>query len=435
MKSHRCIAACAMIGLLVAAPPSTAQDAEPEPPDFFADVPVVEQQGATPEMKKKAIEQAKKAQEKNLSTRLGLRIAELKKVCKLSDTQVRRLELAAKGAVKNELKGFEEKIAKMQQQMMNGFVMVEDADAEEGVVAQAANAALEAIGFKKKETPSGDEPEKEDKEVQQFRKEMGMMYGPMDMMMSGGGATAIEKQKLWQVQLRKTLSDEQWATHRRLVQSRKAYKRKAAVMSVVAGFDAKLLMAEEQREQMTKLVDTQIGKFLEAVPEGQEAYIMESLEDFSSTRRAYGRVRKAAKEFLTDEQYSVFKQRSQDRWEQFGMLWGMMDGGGLAMAVPAEAAIEGPGNDAGFLGVQLIEGEDGVQLQSVTEGQAAKKAGLKVGDVIVSIDGTEIAELSELIEVLRETKPKQKVKLSIVRDEKIMEIEVTLGSRNAEPQE
>jgi S1-C subfamily serine protease len=89
----------------------------------------------------------------------------------------------------------------------------------------------------------------------------------------------------------------------------------------------------------------------------------------------------------------------------------------------------------------------GVLIADVVEGTAADRAGLRGGDpadtvevygmqitaggdIIVAIDGYELQDFDDLIAYLvRETEVGQKVMLTIIRDEEVLEVSVTLGER------
>jgi membrane-associated protease RseP (regulator of RpoE activity) len=89
------------------------------------------------------------------------------------------------------------------------------------------------------------------------------------------------------------------------------------------------------------------------------------------------------------------------------------------------------------LGVELVEttpelrehlggGRDrGVLVGKVMSEMPAEKAGLKVGDLIVSVDGDSVSDASELVEAL-EDKDGKTVALEVVRDGKQMRLSVTL---------
>jgi len=73
----------------------------------------------------------------------------------------------------------------------------------------------------------------------------------------------------------------------------------------------------------------------------------------------------------------------------------------------------------------------GVALRTVTAAGAAAKAGMKVGDIITTIDGQRVTTADSLIAAVRNHAPGQQVKLTYVRSGKTSEVEVTLGSSDS----
>ncbi len=73
-------------------------------------------------------------------------------------------------------------------------------------------------------------------------------------------------------------------------------------------------------------------------------------------------------------------------------------------------------------------GDAGAYVQSVTEGGAAAKAGIKDGDLIVSVDGTTIRGFDELRGLISSHSPGETVTVTVVRDGERIDIEVTLGT-------
>jgi S1-C subfamily serine protease/photosystem II stability/assembly factor-like uncharacterized protein len=79
-----------------------------------------------------------------------------------------------------------------------------------------------------------------------------------------------------------------------------------------------------------------------------------------------------------------------------------------------------------------VEGEEpqpgaaGVKLSAVRENGPSAKAGLKVDDIVQSIDGKAIARVEQLAEEIRNHKVGDKVKYKVLRGEQTVEIEVTL---------
>lgn len=95
----------------------------------------------------------------------------------------------------------------------------------------------------------------------------------------------------------------------------------------------------------------------------------------------------------------------------------------------------------GFLGVMIrdVDGNlasekelkvtKGVYVEQVNEKSAAEAAGIKPGDVIVKVENTEVNNVSTLQEMIARHRPGDKVKIGIVRNNKEMELVVTLKNR------
>lgn len=93
-----------------------------------------------------------------------------------------------------------------------------------------------------------------------------------------------------------------------------------------------------------------------------------------------------------------------------------------------------PGGNRAMLGINIGDGKeaakDGVHVQSVTPGGPASDAGLKSGDVIISVDGKNLRESERrpsaaLVDHLRTRKPGDKVKVEYLRDGKTQRAEIT----------
>lgn len=72
--------------------------------------------------------------------------------------------------------------------------------------------------------------------------------------------------------------------------------------------------------------------------------------------------------------------------------------------------------------------EYGAYVQDVTRGSGAAKAGLKVGDIIVSIDDEKIESSSDLVIAVRSHNVGDTVQVEFYRDKELQTVEVTLGS-------
>lgn len=74
-----------------------------------------------------------------------------------------------------------------------------------------------------------------------------------------------------------------------------------------------------------------------------------------------------------------------------------------------------------------LKSRKGVIVTSFSESSSAQKSGVKVGDVILKIDTTEVNSVSELMEKIGQHRPKDKVLLTISRENGIKQIEVLLS--------
>jgi putative serine protease PepD len=74
---------------------------------------------------------------------------------------------------------------------------------------------------------------------------------------------------------------------------------------------------------------------------------------------------------------------------------------------------------------------DAAVLKSVLSGSPAEKAGLKVGDAVIAVDGESENSSLSLVGQLRERPVGTQVTLTVVRGGKTIDIKVTLGAKPA----
>jgi S1-C subfamily serine protease len=74
----------------------------------------------------------------------------------------------------------------------------------------------------------------------------------------------------------------------------------------------------------------------------------------------------------------------------------------------------------------------GALVVEVTKGTNAEKVGIKVDDVIVTLDKTVIRSMDDLILAVRRTEVGQKVRLALYRDGKRIEVPMTIGDKPAQ---
>ncbi len=76
-----------------------------------------------------------------------------------------------------------------------------------------------------------------------------------------------------------------------------------------------------------------------------------------------------------------------------------------------------------------VGSDRGVLIAKVEKGSPADKAGLQVGDILVSVNGKSIKRASDVLDALANTKEGQNIKLDVIRDKK----EITASATMAAP--
>jgi serine protease Do len=112
---------------------------------------------------------------------------------------------------------------------------------------------------------------------------------------------------------------------------------------------------------------------------------------------------------------------------------------GVGFAIPIDIAaasaariVQGKSAESGYLGVSGTDptlGQAGALVNEVVDGGPASKAGLQVGDLVVSVNGKQVQSMDDLAAQIRILGPGQKVELGIVRDGKQQTITATLTNR------
>jgi serine protease Do len=83
---------------------------------------------------------------------------------------------------------------------------------------------------------------------------------------------------------------------------------------------------------------------------------------------------------------------------------------------------------AEFFGVH-----DGVLVKEVMRNSPAEKAGLRAGDVITKVNGTDVASTRDITAQLRTSRVNRTVTLTVIRDKHEMPLKVTLDQSGANP--
>ena len=88
-----------------------------------------------------------------------------------------------------------------------------------------------------------------------------------------------------------------------------------------------------------------------------------------------------------------------------------------------------PAKGSVWLGVIMENTADGVTVSETVEDSPARKAGIELNDVITKIDGKPVGGTGDVANRVRQSSPGDKIKLTIKRDGKEKEIDVTLTAR------
>ncbi len=126
---------------------------------------------------------------------------------------------------------------------------------------------------------------------------------------------------------------------------------------------------------------------------------------------------------------------------------------GIGFAIPASTAediiadLKDDGNvTRGWLGVQIqkvsediassigLDKPSGTLIAAVTDGSPAEKSGLRTGDTILKVDGTDIKGPKELSREVAKLKPGTTVEMTVFRSGKQRDIKVSIGEMPGEKQ-
>ena len=88
-----------------------------------------------------------------------------------------------------------------------------------------------------------------------------------------------------------------------------------------------------------------------------------------------------------------------------------------------------PVKGSGFLGIGTKDSDEGVVIHQVGKGFAAEKAGLKVGDILLELNGEEVSDKADLKAKLAEMVEGDKLVIKISRDGETQSIKLKLGKR------
>ena len=120
---------------------------------------------------------------------------------------------------------------------------------------------------------------------------------------------------------------------------------------------------------------------------------------------------------------------------------------GIGFAIPVstakqimESIVNNGGVTRGWIGVepQTITAEmasalsiksDGILIAGTLQNGPADKAGIRPGDVLKTIDGKPVKDITQLLNRIAELPPGSKAKATLLRKDRELEVEITIGKR------
>ena len=82
-----------------------------------------------------------------------------------------------------------------------------------------------------------------------------------------------------------------------------------------------------------------------------------------------------------------------------------------------------------------LDQKSGAIVAGVLKGGPADKAGIKPGDILVSVNGQDITDTTRLLNVIAQIKPGTDAKVHLVRKNKEMDLNVMIGKRPPPPKQ
>ena len=73
--------------------------------------------------------------------------------------------------------------------------------------------------------------------------------------------------------------------------------------------------------------------------------------------------------------------------------------------------------------------KDGVIIAAVIKNGPADKAGIRPGDILVSVEEKPIANMAEMFNLIAQLPPESKARVVVLRDTKEISLEVVVGKR------
>ena len=329
-------------------------------------------------------------QKAKFESQLGIRIDEMKRVCQLSDDQVRKLQVGAKGTVARSMVLWKKQASALQQQLggmfAGGFVVPGEEEEEE-------------------DDEKEEEEEEEEANAAPINAQVFQMMGQMMM-----DDIPPHRQKIWKNVVGKVLTDEQRTRLTEADKARLAFIRKAGVMSRVQELDQLLRLSPQQRPRIVEVVDRVLGKTIEQADGPRKARSTIIYGDESRLRS------KDLKDILSDAQLKAWETSEAEGNNPLAAAMQMGMGGGARRVM----AMPGVRPNSGYLGISFrmnsVNMNGNAVIHQVVPGGPADKAGLQSGDVLLKLNGKKTGPSMQFMVQLGRFKAGDELEMVLERD-------------------
>jgi len=185
--------------------------------------------------------------------------------------------------------------------------------------------------------------------------------------------------------------------------------------------------AEGDLESRMKALEDRIARLEGVIAErdAEIAGLREQIEDTGAPGWSVPRG-KGRDEFMERwrDQLGQLDDEMRRELEQWGMEWGLPGRSFRNMPGPIELV---PTRHA-FLGIEMKKGARGVEVACVVPGSPADEAGLEGGDLLVEIDGREVATAAEIAELVGSRSPGDAITVTVERDGDMLNVGATLAA-------
>ena len=352
-----------------------------------------------------------KTQRQEYQQELEDRIDELDRVCTLEETQLKKLRLAARGAVDASMVEWKKRARQYAKRYAGRF-----ANRGRGVAAARIVPPQKAAPA---ETESGDNRDKKSADPDDiFRELPASIFRSISRTMP-----SVRQNRIWIHTINNTLNPEQKTRYDAAVQSRRAFLREYRVRQRVLEMDAQLIFTPEQRARVFEIVDSVLG------PE----FSLEPLLNPPRSVTLYGEMTELRpnhlKDVLNAKQLKTFT-------KQMYLLQNTGRTSPISSVRIRLAALPGLNVRNVTLGaafevksVPVVAPNAPRRMEMavhrVTPNSPAARSGLKRGDVVTEIDGDVIDNINILADIYQRADGDQ-LSLKAMRGGKEIELTITL---------